>query len=329
MRDEVFYRCINQSCARALPRKVNYCPYCGIGQATALPRPQPPRAAPVDHGVANAASAAASASSLADAATSWGRGAAAATTPDHRTWPDTADARAGSASTAAFASAASASASEAAAAPAASAAASPAVGAADLHNKPHIAAAPSTPAGPRPVRLRWILLILAGLWLAWLTQRPDDAAFTPVKSRLEARIDKAVALAAACKANEAQAELIALKNRATTAQLARLQGALDDADLSCRRGERRAGATARSGASAANKPASQPSQSVRNLLADARAALARGNYRAAADRMEVCVTMVDADTRECSALKARAERLDSAMQQCLARGGEWIKEACQ
>lgn len=170
----------------------------------------------------------------------------------------------------------------------------------------------------RPIQLRWWLLALGALWLIWISQRPSTA-------RLDARVDKAVALAQACKSNDAQAELIALRKTAATAQqLARLQAALDDADASCRRGAR-SKAPVKSGA----RPAAQPSQSVRNLVADARASMARGDYRAAADKMEVCVAMVDANTRECVELKARAERLDGEMRRCLAQGADWVDARCQ
>jgi len=136
-------------------------------------------------------------------------------------------------------------------------------------------------------------------------------------------------MAAACKANEAQAELIALKDKATPAQLARLQGALDEADLSCRRGAGAGAARGKAPGRAAPRASVQQVQSARNLLADARGAMARGDYRAAADKMEVCIAMVDADTRDCSALKSRAEHLDGEQRRCLARGAEWVNDGCQ
>ena len=39
VQDEVIYRCVNGACARPLPRRVNFCPYCGTSQSTGLPRP--------------------------------------------------------------------------------------------------------------------------------------------------------------------------------------------------------------------------------------------------------------------------------------------------
>jgi hypothetical protein len=182
-------------------------------------------------------------------------------------------------------------------------------------------AAPAVPALPpqrKPVRLRVWLLALGALWLIWVTQRPAP-------ERIEARIDQAIALAKACKSGEAQSELIALQDStAAPHQLQRLQMALNDADAACdpQRPRRAAAKTPRSVAS------QQKSQSAQNLIADARLALALGNYKAAADKMEVCAAMVDAGNRECSKLKARAERLQAEMQRCVDRGQEWFSDRC-
>ncbi len=293
MRDEVIYRCVNLSCGRALPRRVNYCPYCGIDQVTAAPRPV--------EGGARAAD-----------------GAAAPLTGTAPT-PFDENARAAAAASRAAAVARDQASALAPAAPAAVAQAA----VAPPPRAPGVSAAPPTAAAPprrQPVRLRWWLLALGALWLIWISARPTAA-------RLDARVDKAIGLAVACKANDAQAELIALKKTtATPAQLARLQTALDEADLACRRPAR--ARTPAKGAARAGGQQAQ-SQSVRNLLVEARGALARGDYRAAADTMEVCVTMVDANTRECGELKARAERLDGERRRCLARGADWGGERCQ
>lgn len=264
MRDEVMYRCVNMSCARLLPRRVNYCPYCGIEQGTGL--------LPPVHGAAEA--------TVVPAAPEPSRAAVVA------------------------------------AAPAVSFVKAPVEQGSPA--PPGIAAVPPVPAAPprpRPIQLRWWVVALAALWLIWVSQRPPTA-------KLDARVDKAVALAVACKANEAQAELIALKDTAATAgQLARLQAALNDADVSCRRPGR--------GRAAVKPPVRAAAQSVRNLVGDARADLARGDYRGAADKMEVCVAMVDANSKECAELKARAEKLDAEMRRCLAKNGEWISDRCQ
>jgi hypothetical protein len=184
---------------------------------------------------------------------------------------------------------------------------------------PPRAAVPARPPQREPVRLRYWLLALGLLWLIWITQRP-----TPAK--IDARIANAIALANACKAAEAQGELIALNDSsATPAQLQRLQSALNQADTACERKRARVRPAPKSG-----RPlASQQAESARNLIADARQALAQGNYKSASDKMETCLAMVDAGSRECGALKAKANRLQGEMQRCLADGREWIGERCQ
>ncbi|MDB5960018.1 MAG: hypothetical protein JWP59_1312, partial [Massilia sp.] len=272
VRDEVIYRCMNMSCARSLPRRVNYCPYCGINQSSGAPRPvqggQPGVMPEVATEPVLAAAQRADIGSVGAAPTAFGGNARAAAEAERELATPI----------------------ESAAPPGV---ATPGVATRGVAT-PGTSTLPPTPAAPprrQPVRLRWWLLALGALWLIWITQRPTPARF-------DARVDKAIALAQACKANEAQSELIALKKTAATpAQLARLQTALDDADVACRRPAR-----ARSPARSTARSSSQ-SQSVRNLMSDARTSLARGDYRAAADKMEVCVAMVDANTRECSELK--------------------------
>jgi hypothetical protein len=181
------------------------------------------------------------------------------------------------------------------------------------------AATAAAPPQREPVRLRYWLLALGLLWLIWITQRPST-------EKIDARIDHAIALANACKAAEAQGELIALNDsKATPAQMQRLQSALNAADTACDRKRSRT----RQAAKPARPLATQQAQSAANLIADARRALALGNYKAASDKMEVCAAMVDPDNRECSTLKARADRLQREMQRCLADGREWISDRCQ
>ena len=181
------------------------------------------------------------------------------------------------------------------------------------------------------MRLRYWLLALGVLWLIWITQKPDT-------KKIEARIDAAIALAKSCKSAQAQGELIALNDsQATPAQMQRLRAALGDADAACERKRARARPKpapkpARPLASEQLRsppPSPSPFQSARNLIADARRALVLGNYRAAADKMEVCATMVDPDNPECRVLKGRADRLLGEMQRCVAAGREWISDGCQ
>jgi hypothetical protein len=260
--DEVIYRCVNGACARALPRRVEYCPYCGTSQSTGLPRPGNAAAPPV---------------SIAKPAP--------APMPMPLPMP-------------------------AAPAPVPPAPAPPV---------PPRAAMPARPPQREPVRLRYWLLALGALWLIWITQRPSA-------KKTDARIDNAIALARACKSVEAQAELIALKGSgAMAAQMQRLQGALNEAGAACDGMRSRARPAPRSG----RQIAGQQAQSARNLIADARQAMAAGDYRAASDKMEVCAAMIDGGNRECSALKAKADRLQDEMQRCLADGREWIGGRCQ
>ena len=100
---------------------------------------------------------------------------------------------------------------------------------------------PPRPAGPvgaappkrEPVRLRWWLLALAALWGIWLLAKPSTR-------RIEAQMDKAIALAQECKPRDAQTELIALrKTKATPEQLLRVQKALNEAAGACTRKRQR------------------------------------------------------------------------------------------
>lgn len=83
------------------------------------------------------------------------------------------------------------------------------------------------------MRLRWWLLALAVLWAVWLVANP-------AKRRIEKQMDKAIALAVACKPREAQSELIALRStRATPEQLQKVQQALNEAAGDCTRKRQR------------------------------------------------------------------------------------------
>jgi hypothetical protein len=55
-------------------------------------------------------------------------------------------------------------------------------------------------------------------------------------------------------------------------------------------------------------PSGADTPSARNLVREARADLARGDYGAARDKMDLCLTMVDPTDRDCAALKRDAER---------------------
>lgn len=81
-------------------------------------------------------------------------------------------------------------------------------------------------------------------------------------------------------------------------------------------------------AAPAPAPRSQTAQSVRNLIAEAERALAAGNYKSASDKLETCITMVDAGNRECAAFKVHADRMQREQSRCLAGGREWIGDRC-
>lgn len=83
-----------------------------------------------------------------------------------------------------------------------------------------------------PVRLRWWLGLLAVVLGLWMWDKPR---------KIEARVDRALALGAECKLNEAQAELIELRStRATPEQLQRLQQGLNKSSAACERKHLRA-----------------------------------------------------------------------------------------
>ena len=348
---DISTRCIHAACARALPHRVNFCPYCGTGQHAGVMKPghaivgeELPFVAPL----------------------------APTPTPTQTQTPPAPSVPLGR---------------QGASMPAPPVAASPF--AAQPPDGPFIAPpprrAPATAAVPprrEPVRMRYWVLALALLWAIWIVARPSA-------KRIDARIDRAIALAGDCDANAAQAELIALRGtKATPEQLERLQKGLNDAGPVCEKKRQRAKAwtdtvaavdgalgadaydkalarlalfTRRYGDDSATRelkariesarsakttvlapplteapaqagapaPSAQTAQSARNLINDAERQMALANYKAAADRMDVCVTMVDAANKECIALKARAERLNRDMQRCVAGGSEWIGERCQ
>ena len=93
---------------------------------------------------------------------------------------------------------------------------------------------PARPPQRAPVRLRWWIAALVMLWVIWMVVKPEG-------SRIERRMDRAVALAVECKARDAQDELIALRGtRATAEQLRQVQSSLNKAAADCTRAEQRA-----------------------------------------------------------------------------------------
>ena len=276
MQEDTIYRCVNPACARLMPRPVKFCPWCGTAQATgqAPARDEGPAvASAAAMGTTTAATAAAAARDAAGPADTraaaarenWsdapapppaaGAGVRAGAAPPE---PDPARAAAAAAAaTAAGTAAARAGLAGADADPRAGAqaeagartrgaglgtlfghgartsAAQPAAAAPDSVPRPAI---PPRPAAPQrtPIQLRWWLLVLLILWGVWMVARPNGGR------QIERRIDHATALAKACKAREAQDELIALRTtRATPEQLERLQDALNDGAAACTRKRQR------------------------------------------------------------------------------------------
>ena len=217
MQENSTVRCIHAGCGHLLPRQVNFCPYCGTAQGAAgrTPVPAAPDKPEREAILVAAAMSAAAAASRPDAATA---------TPEVPAAP--------------------ASAPVARPEPAAPAQPAPAPrvappAATPPPARPQSAFPRAEPAGgappPKrePVRLRWWLLALAALWAIWLIAKPSSR-------RIEAQMDKAIALATECKARDAQSELIALRGtKATPEQLQRVQVALNEASATCTRKRQR------------------------------------------------------------------------------------------
>ncbi|WP_161783979.1 zinc ribbon domain-containing protein [Massilia sp. LC238] len=209
VQDDAVYRCIGPHCGRLMPRRVNFCPWCGTAQQAVQPvtpvLAKPPAPAPT---------------------------AAAPPAPTVAPTP----------------------------APTAPPPPVPAAGPAPQQSQAQGLARPpsqpqsgrgippppgvgrAAPAGPTPaqpprrapIRLRWWIAALAALWLIWVMVRPEG-------SRIERRMERAVALAVECKARDAQDELIALRStRATPEQLRQVQQSLNKAAADCTRAEQRA-----------------------------------------------------------------------------------------
>jgi hypothetical protein len=75
---------------------------------------------------------------------------------------------------------------------------------------------------------------------------------------------------------------------------------------------------------------SRPVQSVsaRNLIDEADRALRAGNYRAAVDKLETCISMVEDGARECAAFKVHADRMLRERERCVAAGRIWVEDRC-
>lgn len=352
LQDQVIYRCIHAACARQLPRRVNFCPWCGTGQHDGVINPahaaHAVRAAPVTyHAAYETEEPAAAADPVPVPELVAAPMAAVPEAPPAAVPP-----------------------------PAAPPAAPPAQAR---------AGAAAAPPRREPVRLRWWLVAMAALWLIWIYAKPNAT------KKIESRIENAMIASRECRFNDAQSELIALRmTKATPAQLSRLQAAINAAVPGCAKKKQREKAwtdttTAVDAALSAGEfakaqarlsqftrrweedeetrrlktrigeqkaaapppplaplplpevveqsrpavlPRSQQAQSARNLIDEAERALRTGNYRAAVDKLETCVTMVDDGNRECAAFKVHADRMLRERERCVAAGRIWGEDRC-
>lgn len=355
LQDQVVYRCIHAQCARLLPRKVNYCPYCGVSQQDGA-RAQPQAAVTAPPPMAPARPAAVGASAIEAPIEAPIEGSVTTdelvpTMSPHWVPPS----------------------SHAVPPPQAHVNASPMPpGNPAAHGIP-LPRAPAAPPQRAPIRMRWWILALIGLWAIWMITKPD-------KQKIEKRVDSALALTRECKLSEAQGELIALRSgKASDEQVSRVQKAINTASPGCERKRVRARTwtetevavqkliddgqiakaharltqfTRRHGEDDATRalkerigPIPEPARprssspasgelardvlSARRLIDQAERDIQAGNYQGASDKMDTCVAMVDSGTRECAAFKIYADRLQAEMRRCLGNGMEWVNRRCQ
>lgn len=241
VQDETIYRCINPTCARAMPRPVNFCPWCGTAQHAGARAQADARSAADERETERETERDAGRAALAAA------GATAAASLSG--WADAPEAEASAPPPSPSPSPASSSPAPPPKAPeppptpkppppppsppsphafGRSGTASPGA-AAGPPPRPGVTGGQSAPRQREPIRLRWWILALAILWAVWLVAKPSA-------KKTERRIEAAIALARECKAKEAQDELIALRaERATPAQLERVQKALNEEAGKCTR----------------------------------------------------------------------------------------------
>ncbi len=204
VQDDAVYRCIGPHCGRLMPRRVNFCPWCGTAQAAQpVTPPVPPMLAKPPVEAARVAPPPVPPPVPVQAAAAPPPTLAPSPPPPNS--PQAPQSQTGRGIPP-----------------------PPGVG------RSTAGASPAPPPQRAPVKLRWWIMGLAALWLIWMTVRPEG-------TRIERRMDRAVALAVECKAREAQDELIALRGtRATPEQLRQVQQSLNKAAADCTRAEQRA-----------------------------------------------------------------------------------------
>jgi hypothetical protein len=203
------------------------------------------------------------------------------------------------------------------------------------------------PAGRQPIRLRWWIIALAVLWAVWLWAKPSaqkidkriDAAIALAQScQGKQAQDELIALRKSRatpeqlerlqrELNDASGACTRKRQRASAWSEARggVESALAAGNAERARTRLQAftkrwgedddtrALKARVDAARGDHPLAVPAPSAdtpsaRNLVREARADLARGDYGAARDKMDLCLTMVDPTDRDCAALKRDAER---------------------
>lgn len=322
LQDQVLYRCIHAACARPLPRRVDFCPYCGTGQHADAVRPvsmakQPetvvvPPAPPPPEPLAAPAP-------------------ASAPLPPPVAVPSP---------------------------PPPPAAIKPAVRAG--------AAAPPPRPKPIRLRY-WLIALgmLAMIWFyakpdsKKIEARVENAialsrdckAAQAQAELIALRQDKATPeqlqrVQAALNSADAACEKKRVRAKAWSDTESAVENALDAGDperalvrlgqFTKRYGENAETRALKSKITArrdAEKPTARPApapgnaQSSRNLIAEAEREIAKGNYKAASDKLETCVAMIE-NNRECIAYKVHADRLLRDMQRCQAAGKDWSSQRC-
>lgn len=295
------YHCINATCGHAMPRAVTFCPYCGTPQQGGGVRPTAPR---VEQFIEEA-TALPGAVDIEKTAVPEPAPAPAWTAPPEPPPPPP----------------------------------PPPVA-------PRPAAKPAAPPQRPPLHWGWWLIGLGILWLAWVAARPAahkldariDAAIALAQDCKGKQAQSELIALRTSRATPAQLQRLqtALNSAATACERKRVRdkawldasSAIDAAlaasapetartrlgTFTRRWGEDEATAAARARIDAVKRAppaqsAAQSTDSASNLIAEAERDISRGNYKGAVDKMDTCVSMVDARNRDCLALKARAERL--------------------
>lgn len=312
MPDEVIYRCIHAACARTLPRRVNFCPYCGTGQHADLNKPSHalPKAAPPPAAMPAAAPTPAPAPAPALAPEPVAATVAAPAPPPVKTAP-----RSG------------------------------------LAAPPPKREPVRLRWWALAFALLWGIWITAKPTSKKIDARIDQAIALSKECKsgeaqaelISLRSSKATPeqLLRLQQAINAEAPLCDKKERrgkAWSETMAAVDAALNGATPD--KAKARLAAFVKQWGQDKDtrelarkieerRNASPEAQTAFNLIAEGGQAIAMGDYRTAIDKMEVCEAMIDGGNRECEALRAKAERLQGQMTACTRARKEWIGERCQ